>query len=335
MKKKTKIRWSASFRKAVLHGEYLVITTPIDYDEKKRSFDTTVIEFLMSKALEINPESKFVIKTTIPIGYIETLKEKFSNLNHIIFFSDFSRKESELYDNLYPTRLIIGDSTEDGKRIGEVYARNVWESDVEILYATETEAEAIKLFSNAYLSLRLAFFNELDTFATINELDCKKIIQGLSLDPRIGNHYNKPSFGFDGHFLPKDTKQLKANFWNVPERLISAIIESNKIRHDFVALNILQKTPKTIGVYRLGIEKERGNSYYCSVLEVIKRLKENGAKILIYEPRHIGPKFDGINVVHDLQEFKRQSEVILANRVDDDLFDVKDKVHTHDVFGLD
>ncbi|SJZ71562.1 UDPglucose 6-dehydrogenase [Pilibacter termitis] len=333
--KQLNLSWTVSFEEAVKHGEYLLIATPTDYNEEECFFDTTSIEKVISDALMIKPESKFLIKSTIPIGYVERLKEQFPNVASIIFTPEFLREGRALYDNLYPSRIIVGNTGDEGKVIGEMFLRNTLKKDVEVIYMRETEAESVKLFANTYLAMRVAYFNELDTFATMNNLDTAQIIEGVSLDPRIGMHYNNPSFGYGGYCLPKDTKQLKANYSNVPENLISAIVASNQTRQEFIAETIEKKQPKKVGVYRLAMKHGSDNFRYSAIQEVMKHLKQKGIDLLVYEPLHESTHFNGFEVIHDLQEFKKQSEIILANRFDDCLQDVKEKVHTHDVFARD
>ncbi|CAD0120869.1 nucleotide sugar dehydrogenase [Streptococcus thermophilus] len=333
--KRSNVSYTSDFEQAVLHGEYLVIATPTDYDESTDYFDTSSIEDVIEKAIQIKADAKFIIKSTIPIGYVTTLKKQFPNVQTIIFCPEFLREGTALYDNLYPSRIIIGDTTDAAKEIGALFLRNVWDKEVPVLYTGETEAEAIKLFANTYLALRVAYFNELDTFAQINGLECRQIIEGMGLDARIGSHYNNPSFGYGGYCLPKDTKQLKQNYRQVPERLISAIVASNDVRKDFVADKIMEKNPKTVGVYRLTMKHGSDNFRYSAIQDVMKRLQSKGVEIVIYEPTLNAPHFNGIQLVHSLEDFKQEAEIIVANRWDESLSDVAHKVHTHDVFVRD
>lgn len=329
--KRSNVSYTSDFEQAVLHGEYLVIATPTDYDESTDYFNTSSIE----KAIQIKADAKFIIKSTIPIGYVATLKKQFPSVQTIIFCPEFLREGTALYDNLYPSRIIIGDTTDAAKEIGALFLRNVWDKEVPVLYTSENEAEAIKLFANTYLALRVAYFNELDTFAQINGLESRQIIEGMGLDARIGSHYNNPSFGYGGYCLPKDTKQLKQNYRQVPERLISAIVASNDVRKDFVADKIMAKNPKTVGIYRLTMKHGSDNFRYSAIQDVMTRLQSKGVEIVIYEPTLSVPNFKGIQLVHSLEDFKQAAEIIVANRWDESLRDVAHKVYTHDVFVRD
>ena len=333
--KRSNVSYTSDFEQAVLHGEYLVIATPTDYDESTDYFDTSSIEEVIGKAIRIKPDAKFIIKSTIPIGYVASLKKIFPNVQTIIFCPEFLREGTALYDNLYPSRIIIGDTTDVAKEIGALFLRNVWDEEVTVLYTGETEAEAIKLFANTYLALRVAYFNELDTFAQINGLESKEIIEGMGLDRRIGSHYNNPSFGYGGYCLPKDTKQLKQNYRQVPERLISAIVASNDVRKDFVADKIIAKNPKTVGIYRLTMKHGSDNFRSSAIQDVMARLKSKGVEIVIYEPTLNTAHFNENKIVHSLEDFKKVAEIIVANRWDECLSDVADKVHTNDVFVRD
>ncbi|HGW6184008.1 TPA: nucleotide sugar dehydrogenase [Enterococcus faecalis] len=327
--KRSNVSYTSDFEQAVLHGEYLVIATPTDY------FNTSSIEEVIEKAIQIKADAKFIIKSTIPIGYVATLKKQFPSVQTIIFCPEFLREGTALYDNLYPSRIIIGDTTDAAKEIGALFLRNVWDKEVPVLYTSENEAEAIKLFANTYLALRVAYFNELDTFAQINGLESRQIIEGMGLDARIGSHYNNPSFGYGGYCLPKDTKQLKQNYRQVPERLISAIVASNDVRKDFVADKIMAKNPKTVGIYRLTMKHGSDNFRYSAIQDVMTRLQSKGVEIVIYEPTLSVPNFKGIQLVHSLEDFKQAAEIIVANRWDESLRDVAHKVYTHDVFVRD
>ncbi|PCS01793.1 UDP-glucose 6-dehydrogenase [Lactococcus chungangensis CAU 28 = DSM 22330] len=333
--KRSNVSYTSDFEQAVLHGEYLVIATPTDYDESTDYFDTSSIEEVVEKAIQIKADAKFIIKSTIPIGYVATLKKQFPSVQTIIFCPEFLREGTALYDNLYPSRIIIGDTTDAAKEIGALFLRNVWDKEVAVLYTGETEAEAIKLFANTYLALRVAYFNELDTFAQINGLESRQIIEGMGLDERIGSHYNNPSFGYGGYCLPKDTKQLKQNYRQVPERLISAIVASNDVRKDFVADKIMAKNPKTVGIFRLTMKHGSDNFRYSAIQDVMARLKSKGVEIVIYEPTLSMPHFKNHQLVHSLEDFKNVAEIIVANRWDESLRDVAHKVHTHDVFVRD
>ncbi|MFZ2477311.1 MAG: nucleotide sugar dehydrogenase, partial [Lactococcus raffinolactis] len=309
--KRSNVSYTSDFEQAVLHGEYLVIATPTDYDESTDYFDTSSIEEVIGKAIRIKPDAKFIIKSTIPIGYVASLKKIFPNVQTIIFCPEFLREGTALYDNLYPSRIIIGDTTDVAKEIGALFLRNVWDEEVTVLYTGETEAEAIKLFANTYLALRVAYFNELDTFAQINGLESKEIIEGMGLDRRIGSHYNNPSFGYGGYCLPKDTKQLKQNYRQVPERLISAIVASNDVRKDFVADKIMAKNPKTVGIYRLTMKHGSDNFRSSAIQDVMARLKSKGVEIVIYEPTLNTAHFNENKIVHSLEDFKKVAEIIV------------------------
>nr|WP_196497841.1 nucleotide sugar dehydrogenase [Lactococcus lactis] len=333
--KRSNVSYTSDFAQAVLHGEYLVIATPTDYDESTDYFNTSSIEEVIEKAIQIKADAKFIIKSTIPIGYVATLKKQFPSVHTIIFCPEFLREGTALYDNLYPSRIIIGNTNDAAKEIGALFLRNVWNKEVPVLYTGETEAEAIKLFANTYLALRVCYFNELDTFAQINGLESRQIIEGMGLDKRIGSHYNNPSFGYGGYCLPKDTKQLKQNCRHVPERVISAIVASNDVRKDFVVNKIMEKNPKTVGIYRLTMKYGSDNFRYSAIQDVMTRLKSKGVEIIIYEPTLSVPKFKGIQLVHSLEDFKKAAEIIVANRWDESLHDVAHKLYTHDVFVRD
>jgi UDPglucose 6-dehydrogenase len=319
---------------AILHGEIIFIAVPTNYDVERNYFDTKFVDDVLKLGMEINPKALYVIKSTIPVNYTETKRAMYQS-DHIMFSPEFLREDHALYDNLYPSRIIVGHLGEHGDRVGHLLKSSALKQDVEILKTTSTEAEAIKLFSNTYLAMRISFFNELDTFSELHQMNSKRVIHGVGLDPRIGLGYNNPSFGYGGYCLPKDTKQLLANYEWIPQNLIQAIVSSNETRKDHIVNMIIAKQPKVVGIYRLTMKKDSDNIRESSIQGVITRLRSRMIEVVIYEPLINESKYLGCTINNDLMQFKANSDLIVCNRLEDELLDVSHKLYTRDIFSSD
>lgn len=332
--KKLDLKATLDYKEAFEGAKFIIISTPTNYDDETKYFDTSSVEDIIEKVILMNLDTTMVIKSTIPVGYVESIKKKYG-ISNIMFSPEFLREGKALYDNLYPSRIIVGEKSERAIEFANLLKDGAIKENIETKYMGSTEAEAVKLFANTYLALRVSYFNELDTYAEIKGLNTKDIIEGVCLDPRIGTHYNNPSFGYGGYCLPKDTKQLLANFDDVPQNLIRAIVRSNETRKKHIADMVMKKSPKVVGIYRLTMKADSDNFRFSAIQGVISRLKEKNTKIIIYEPTLKDEEFDGCKVIKEFKKFAEKADVIIANRYEDQLFEVREKVYTRDLYSRD
>ncbi len=332
--KELNLRATLDAEEAFLDADFIVISTPTNYDPETEFFDTTSVEAVIEQALSINPQATIVIKSTVPVGYTKEINQKFK-ADNIIFSPEFLREGKALHDNLHPSRIIVGEQSKRAEQFASLLAQGALKEDVDILYTDSTEAEAIKLFSNTFLAMRVSFFNELDSYTEVKGLDTKQIIEGMGYDPRIGDHYNNPSFGYGGYCLPKDTKQMVANYAGVPNNIIQAIVDSNATRKDHIANMIAERKPEKVGIYRLTMKTGSDNFRQSAIQGVIERLRKTGIEVIIYEPELAEETFEDLTVIKDFNEFKEISDVIVANRLSEEIKDVREKVYTRDLFSRD